>query len=552
MSLSENLSESEFVRHEPCPSCGSSDALGRYSDGHGHCFSCNHYEHGDGETVSFHKPQRTNVAMEFTGDIIPLRSRGLLEDTVKKFNVRYDPESRTLRFPYYDTSGQLVAFKTKTADKDIRWVGKNADHALFGQQLFGGAKGNNKTIVITEGEEDAMSVWQARPNWPVVSLDAGAKGGKRSLQHQYKFIDRYEEIVLFFDSDEAGKAAAAECAQLFSHSKIFIATLSGYKDANEAIVAKDPDAIRQAFWQKKPYSPKTVIDGRDLFDLASRPLHGRDADWPFSGLDQLTSGLRLGELVTVTAGSGVGKSTFCGEVAQALVDQSQKVGYIALEESLQRTALRLMSVKAQKPLHLNNELPPEQLKEAFDASLGTGQVFLRDGFGSVDPDAILSDCRFMAQAKEVKWIILDHLSILMSGNESHDERKLIDVTMTKLRSFVEETGVGMILISHLKRPQGDKGHEDGQQVSLGQLRGSHSIVQLSDMVVAIERNLSSGHSHAAVRVLKNRFNGQTGKASTIVYNQETGRMIEDLNAEFDGSSSSKRSFDGASDPFGEY
>ena len=544
--------DSEFVRHEPCNHCGSSDALGRYSDGHGHCFSCGHYEHGDGESTSFHKPQRTHVAMDFTGDIIPLRSRGLLEDTVKKFNVRYDAASRTLRFPYYNSDGQLVAFKTKTPDKDIRWVGKNEDHALFGQQLFGGAKGNNKTIVITEGEEDAMSVWQARPNWPVVSLDAGAKGGKRTLQHQYKFIDRYEEIVLFFDSDEAGKAAAAECAQLFSHSKIFIATLSGYKDANEAIVAKDPDAIRQAFWQKKPYSPKTVIDGRDLFDLASRPLHGRDADWPFSGLDQLTSGLRLGELVTVTAGSGVGKSTFCGEVAQALVDQSQNVGYIALEESLQRTALRLMSVKAEKPLHLNNELPPEQLKEAFDASLGTGRVFLRDGFGSVDPEAILSDCRFMAQAKEVKWIILDHLSILMSGNESHDERKLIDVTMTKLRSFVEETGVGMILISHLKRPQGDKGHEDGQQVSLGQLRGSHSIVQLSDMVVAIERNLSSGHSHANVRVLKNRFNGQTGKASTIIYNQETGRMIEDLNAEFDGPSSPKRSFDGASDPFGDY
>jgi len=65
--------DSEFVRHEPCPSCGSSDALGRYSDGHGHCFSCGHYEHGDGETVPFHKPQRTNVAMEFTGDIIPLR-----------------------------------------------------------------------------------------------------------------------------------------------------------------------------------------------------------------------------------------------------------------------------------------------------------------------------------------------------------------------------------------------------------------------------------------------------------------------------------------------
>jgi twinkle protein len=144
----------------------------------------------------------------------------------------------------------------------------------------------------------------------------------------------------------------------------------------------------------------------------------------------------------------------------------------------------------------------------------------------------------MAQAKEVQWIVLDHLSILMSGNESHDERKLIDVTMTKLRSFVEETGVGMILISHLKRPQGDKGHEDGQQVSLGQLRGSHSIVQLSDMVIALERNLSSGQNFANIRVLKNRFNGQTGKAGTIVYQSDTGRMTEDLTAEFNDSKAS--------------
>jgi twinkle protein len=114
----------------------------------------------------------------------------------------------------------------------------------------------------------------------------------------------------------------------------------------------------------------------------------------------------------------------------------------------------------------------------------------------------------------------------MSGNDSHDERKLIDLTMTKLRSFVEETGIGMILISHLKRPQNDKGHEDGAQVSLGHLRGSHSIVQLSDMVIALERNLSAGDSTSNIRVLKNRFNGKTGPAGAVSFDGDTGRMIE--------------------------
>jgi twinkle protein len=523
----EMRSESEFLNHEPCPSCGSSDALARYTDGHGHCFSCLYYEHGDDTTSTTTITKKR--FMDFTGDFVPLKGRNLREETLKKFNVRYDHDTKTIRFPYYSQAGQLVGFKSRDTDKDFRWTGKNEDHALFGQQLWG----RGKEIVITEGELDCLSVYQIRPTWPVVSLPNGAAGAKKALQHQLKWLMGFESIILFFDSDEPGQQAAQDCASLFPHDKLFIARLDSYKDANEALIAKDYEAITSTvLWNKKPYSPKTVIDGRDLFSLATRPLHGRDADWPFTALDRITSGLRKGELVTVTSGSGVGKSTFCGEIAQALVDQGEKVGYIALEESLQRTALRLMSIKANKPLHLNNELPEKDLKDAFDASLGTGQVYLRDGFGSVDPDSILSDCRFMALAKEVGWIILDHLSILMSGNESHDERKLIDVTMTKLRSFVEETGIGMLLISHLKRPQGDKGHEDGQQVSLGQLRGSHSIVQLSDMVIALERNLSAGDNMANIRVLKNRFNGQTGQAGTIAFNGSTGRMTEDLTTAF--------------------
>jgi twinkle protein len=466
--------------------------------------------------------------MDYSGDIIPLRKRAIFEDTCKKFNVRFDTASQSLRFPYCNSSGQVIAFKEKTATKDISWKGKNEEHQLFGQQLFGGGK----TLVITEGEEDAMSVWQARPNWPVVSVPNGANGARKSLEKQLKWVLEFDEIILFFDNDGPGQEAAQSCASLFPHERVFIARTDQYKDANEALVAKDQDAIRQAIWNKRQFAPKTVIDGTDLFEIASRPLAGRDASWPFDSLNAVTSGLRLRELVTVTAGSGVGKSTLCGEVAQGLVDQGHKVGYIGLEEGLQRTALRLMSVKANKPLHISNDIPQEDFRQAFDASVGSGHVFLRDGFGSVDPEAILSDIRFMTMAKGVRWVILDHLSILLSGNDSGDERKLIDVTMTKLRSFVEETGIGMILISHLRRPQNDKGHEDGGKVSLGQLRGSHAIVQLSDLVIAIQRNLSAGESHSELVVLKNRFNGKTGPAGFVSYNGDTGRMLEDATPMF--------------------
>jgi twinkle protein len=305
-----------------------------------------------------------------------------------------------------------------------------------------------------------------------------------------------------------------------------MASLGSYKDASEALQAGDAEAIRQAVWNKRSYTPQTIVDGRDLYALVSSPLQGKDADYPYKALNAVTSGLRLGELVTVTAGSGVGKSTFCGELAMALVNQDFAVGYIALEESLKRTALRLMTVSANKPLHLSNDIPEEEFAAAFSSSIGSGRVYLRDGFGSVDPDVILNDIRFMVKARDVKFVILDHLSILLSGNDTGDERKMIDVTMTKLRSFVEETGIGMVLISHLRRSHNDKGPEDGSAISLQMLRGSHSIVQLSDQVIAIQRSITEGQSLAEVVVLKNRFTGQTGPAGFLSYDKDTGRLLE--------------------------
>ena len=86
--------------------------------------------------------------------------------------------------------------------------------------------------------------------------------------------------------------------------------------------------------------------------------------------------------------------------------------------------------------------------------------------------------------------------------------------MTRLRSLVERTGVAMFLVSHLRRAQSDTNHEEGARVTLGQLRGSASIAQLSDAVIALERNQQSdaATNSTTVRVLKNRYSGETGVA----------------------------------------
>ena len=238
--------------------------------------------------------------------------------------------------------------------------------------------------------------------------------------------------------------------------------------------ANDSDAIRKAIWDAKPYRPDGIVEGKSLLDLVTTPTPQADHTYPFDGLNELLHGIRYQELITITSGSGIGKSSFCRQIAANLLDQGEKVGYLALEESNRRSALGLMSCALGKSLHIGDHEQTE-LADAFRSTMEHWNLFLFDGFGSYDPDTIYSRIEYLACGLECRIVFLDHLSILLSGLDG-DERRMIDTTMTKLRSLVERTGITLFLVSHLRRSNNDRtSHEEGGKVSLSQLRGSHSL-----------------------------------------------------------------------------
>ena len=102
---------------------------------------------------------------------------------------------------------------------------------------------------------------------------------------------------------------------VLSPGKVFIGFVEGYKDASDALQADDLKAITRAVWDAKPYRPDGIVDGKSLLDLVTTPNPPNDYEYPYSGLNQVLNGVRFGELVTITAGSGIGKSSFCRELA---------------------------------------------------------------------------------------------------------------------------------------------------------------------------------------------------------------------------------------------
>ena len=517
----------EFLRHEPCPKCNSKDNLARYTDGHAFCFGCEYYEHGDGTASDKETSKMPTGLIKF--EVAPLQKRGISEETCKKWGYGVgEYQGRPVQVANYcDSQGNPVAQKLRFQDKTFMWVGEPKKASLFGIHLWRDA---GKMVTITEGEIDALSVSQVfNLKWPVVSLPNGVQSAAKVVAENLEWLESFETVVLCFDQDKQGRSAAVEAAQQLSPGKVKIVTSLPEKDANDCITQGKVRELIDGVYGAKAFRPDGVVPGEELWDLISKSGDVPSVPYPWSGLNEKLFGMRGGELITLTAGTGIGKSSVARELAYYLMDMGQRVGYIALEESVKKTAEHMMGLQMNNPPHLwhKTEVTTEQKRVAFEATLGTKRLVMYDHWGSIDPENLLNKIRYMAKAMGCKYVFLDHLSIVVSAMESGDERRMIDGTMTKLRSLVEETGIHLVLVSHLRRPDG-RSHEEGGATSLSQLRGSHAIAQLSDCVIGCERDQQSGEEAnlLAMRVLKNRYSGLTGLTSTLEYTPVTGRLHE--------------------------
>ena len=530
--------ESSVLFKGPCDHCGSSDARAVYDDGHTYCYACpEDTAYGRPEGVSNSQPQqqKSSPSLLSVGEFRALGKRRLTEDTCRKFGytVGVDWEGKTCHIASFKRDGKIIAQKIRYPNKDFKHLGESKP-GLWGQHLW---KEGGKMLVITEGEIDAMTVSQLQGNkWPVVSLPNGTdKSGKsavKAIRNSIDFVTSFDKVIFMFDMDEVGEIGAKECAKLCKPGQAYIAQLP-YKDPNECLVRGEGKAVISAMWDAKPYRPDGILNAADLWDRVKTPKENHFFEYPWEELQAKTLGARKGELVVLTAGSGVGKSAVVREVNHHLMSQGLTVGNLMLEENIERTALGYMGLYLNHPLHLDRgDFTQEQLHEAFMATSGSGRLWVYDHFGSTSASNLIERIRYLATACGCDFITLDHISIAVSDADANDtnldERKLIDMLMTKLRSLVEELGIGLFVISHLRRPNGDKGHEQGAMTSLSQLRGSHSIAQLADFVIGLERDQQDDEvrNETTIRVLKNRFSGDTGEAGTLYFDQTSGRLTD--------------------------
>jgi len=534
-----------FVKtHLPCESCGSSDALCINEDGSTKCFSCGEYiinnkEEKMIEPLKKYTSDKSSLDNQYGAVYGPLIDRKISKETAQKYGVKvvYNDKQEVVQhiYPLFNLNEQTAHKIRYVKDKNFSFHGNYDGTGLFGQQLFKGGK----YITLVEGECDAMAAYELfGSKYDVVSIKRGAQSAVRDVKESLEFLESYENIVVCFDNDKAGKEASKKVAQLFTPRKAKIMTLpNGYKDANDMLKESKHSLFVKAFWDAKTYTPSGVINVSDKREEFHKREKKNSIPYPWEGLNTKLVGMRGGELVTLTGGTGLGKSSVTREIEHWLIkNTTDNVGVIALEEDWRRTIDGILSIEANNRLyidHIREQYSKEELDNFFDILYdgeNKNRVWVHAHFGTNDIDEIFSKIRFMIIGCECKWVVLDHLHMLVVATSEGDERRAIDNIMTRLRSIVEETGVGMILVSHLRRVDGNRGHENRIEVSLSHLRGSQSIAQLSDCVIALERNQQADNEEESnttkIRVLKSRYTGDVGFATSLLYNRETGRLLE--------------------------
>lgn len=535
---------STFVKHTHCDHCGSSDANSEFSDGHKFCFACRQYTPAEPGSESAQdtagplaNPQKTFGKDLLTGSYEAIKTRHIDRETAVKFDylVTSHKGKPVQAATYRDLDGRPCAQKIRTADKKFYWVGDSrTPKALYGSHLWS----QGRILTIVEGECDALAASAAQQNrWATVSLPNGAQNAVRAIKDNWSYLEKFERICLMFDMDEQGRKAAEDVAKILPPGKAYIANLP-YKDACETLKRGKVKDLLDAIHQAKEYRPDGIVNATDFRDQVIVDETYSPITYPFSLLNEVTRGVRTSELCVIGAGSGTGKTTLCRELAHHFLKQGENVGLIMLEEAPRRTVLGMVGIEMSKNITIDRgDVTDEEIHQGFDSLFGDGnaKLYLNDAFGSTDLETVQSRIEFMVQSMGCRIVILDHISIMVSGTaHGQNERTLIDYIVTSLRQLVQRLDCSLFVVSHLRRPDGNRGHENGAEVHLSQLRGSHSIAQLADMVIALQVDAEDPNADIRhLHVLKNRWSGMTGPAGILQFSREEGRLRENALAQLE-------------------
>ncbi len=511
---------------------------------------------------------------------LALPDRGMLQEDAEYFGIRSavsETDGKTVvatYFPYYNKEGLLTGYKKRdwTVPKEDDYHFTVVGSIKIGCKMFGQhkAKKNAKTLYIAEGEEEVVAIrrsileslkgtqWEGKIEPSIVGLSMGTANAQECVAHNEEFIRTAKEIVLCLNNDHStpketlkgikkGKEATEDIAAFLLLDNMSTVELPpGINDFREAYLKGHGKTMgKRLAFERKAYSPEKIVSGDNVsLEELIRPLAEGVKIERFPKLMEKLHGFRhlpTGELTLYAAFSGVGKSTVCREVSWEIIRQTKlSVGFIFLEETHTKTQQALLALELGIPLNKFRKDPLacatlEQIEVAKNTVLSNGRTYFLNHFGSMNAEKLMNQIKYLHFICGCSHIVLDHISMVVSGQESANERKDIDIIMTELASFVSANPCHIHVVSHLKRvddPNSYKKRKEGEEpepywreLNIQLLRGSGGLEQMAFNIILVENEVMPDGSRGRVRLKigKNREWSELGICD-VLKQKEDGRL----------------------------
>ena len=538
----------KFMTHAPCPKCGSADNVAVYQDGYERCYTpgCTYEKHSKGGYVS-HKeddhPSSYFPLLEGSSPTFLTEQRGITREALQDYGVKRVQIDKAIvvQFPYYLNGVPVAAkyrgctdFHGKVVWQDKNYWSKGDIHKcrLFGMQV---ASDRKKSVIITEGELDALAAYGMYGlAYNVVSVSNGGQSAAKAIEEHIDWLMQWDTIYINFDMDEVGQTAASQCMSLFPPGKAKNIILpDGYKDACDMAKADKGQEYRDAVKKAQGVVPQGVLSTEDVINSTLDYILDIDqrkgVSTGYAQLDGVMGGFRPGEVVTLVAGTGVGKTTMTLNLTYnaALLSKLNTL-FIPLEMSYKQVLVRLMEIHTKQPLMTTtgqpNPICEDKQKLTRILHEVTNNISIYNHVGSMDMKKLIGVLEYYAIAHKTKLIVLDHKDAAVNClTDEGGSVKIIDNLMAELKRISIQYNLTVLVVSHLSRSKDDK---EDSKASLNRVRGSAGVAQNSDIVLGLERDRDK--NTLTVTTLKaHRIFGIYDQFN-LYYNRDTLRIEEAL------------------------
>ncbi len=445
-----------------------------------------------------------------------LASRGLNDTTISDFRIAELRRGDAVYavFPYL-RDGEYVngKYRNVAQKKDMRQEG-GAEPCLFGWHLI---EPRTRTVAICEGEIDAMTLHQV--GIPALSVNAGA-GNHQWIDNDWERLDRFSEIYLCYDNDEAGQKGAREVANRLGIERCKIVHFGDFKDANEALQGGfdtkdfehsfacartfDPEELRQLvdFWGEVKQSFWPAEGEKSLFPLLM--LNGVEFDW-FE--------FRPGEVSVWTGYNGHGKSLILNQVLIGLLKQSEKMcvfsGEMLPRHQGRRMAKQLTGIDRPTIAYLDAA-----------AKWITDRTWIFNLAETATLDRLLEVFRYGYKRYGIRHFVIDSLMMTDVPEDGAGAMSAQKEAMRKLATFARSNQVHIHLVAHPRKGQDEKKGPGKMDVA-----GSSKLTDAADNVWSVwadhkEEGERPDESDGKLELHKQRNGDVQSKKLWLFFNRE--------------------------------